>query len=262
LTTRALFEKEIVKKSDIINDNGYVLNLTDNLIDGLTTEMFYDDLMQSSGNELESKFKALYSSSALGVNNFAIIKKQLVEFEFLGCSGFKRANFERQFETGLTGTPPNLDFAIENNEVLIGFESKYLESLDKKKVEFSDSYDHRRLPYLDNFWFSLINYYKNKVLNLDVAQLIKHSVGLLNYKHQTSKNVVLVYIYWTPINQNKFNEYKNHRRELIEFSDLMKNQKEIEFHSLTYSEFWDLYNQLPLFHNHFNKLRVRYNITI
>ncbi len=262
MTTRALFEKEIVRNSNLINENGYVSNPSDNLIDEVTPDLFYDDIIQGRGNELDSKFKAIYSSSALAVNNFAIVKQHLKDFEFLGYSGFNKANYERQLETGLSGTPPNLDFAIENNEVLIAFESKYLELLVKKKVKFNDSYNQNKLPYLSDFWFSLIVHYKKKTLNLDVAQLIKHAIGLLNYNHKTLKKVVLVYIYWTPINRIEFKEYDNHSNELMEFSDLMKNQTDIEFHSLTYSEFWDKYNNLPMFNNHFNKLRKRYNINI
>jgi hypothetical protein len=262
LTSRALFEKEIVRKSDIVNKDRYVLKITDNLINGLTTDLFIDDLMQGSGNELDHKIKALYSSSALTVNNFAIVKKHLSDFEFLGSAGFNKANYERKFETGLSGTPPNLDIAIENNDVLIAFESKYLELLEIKKVAFKNSYNQNKLSYLDDFWFSFINQYKNKVLNLDVAQLIKHSIGLLNFKRKTSKNVVLVYIYWTPINQNKFNEYNKHWDELLEFSELLKNQNDIKFHNLTYIEFWNFYNHLPMFNNHFNKMRKRYNIRI
>jgi len=262
MRTRALFEEKIVRGSGINNVKGYTLNIIDNLIDGLTTEHFYDDLKQGSGNELGHKFKALYSSSALVVNNFAIVKKHPVEFTFLNYSGFNKANYERQFKTGLFDTPPNLDFAIENSEVLIAFESKYLELLDKTKVAFKESYNPEKLRYLDNFWFSLIDYYKNKELNLDVAQLIKHSIGLLNYKPKTSKKLVLVYIYWTPINRIKFKEYDNHSQELMEFTDLLKKQTDIKFHSITYNEFWNLYNHLPLFNNHFNKVRKRYDINI
>ena len=138
MTTRKQFEKEIIKKSDVHNTNGYVRNNEDNLIDGVSLDLFHNDLMQGSGNELISKFNALYSSSALAVNNFAIVKKALKGFSFLGYTGFTNSTFERQFKTGLTGTPPNLDFVIENDEVVIAFESTYLVLLDTKEVNFKE----------------------------------------------------------------------------------------------------------------------------
>jgi hypothetical protein len=266
MTTRKQFEKVIIKKSDRRNTNGYVLNNEDNLIDGVSLDMFLNDLMQGSGNELISKFNALYSSSALAVNNFAIVKKHLKDFSFLGYSGFKNSTFERQFKTGLTGTPPNLDFVLENDEVVIAFESKYLELLDTKVVKFKESYSKNNLKYLDNFWFELIDRYIGEKLYLDVAQLIKHAIGLTNYRLNLSltktQKVILVYIFWTPNNSNKFDEYEQHSKELSEFTDVLKNRSDIEFKSMTYNQFWNFYNESPIFKEHFDRLKSRYSIDI
>ncbi len=266
MSTRKLFEKVIVKKSDRPNKNGYVLNNSDNLTNGIHIELFRDDLMQGSGNELISKFNAIYSSSALAVNNFAIVKKLLKDFSFLGYSNFINANFERQFKTGLRGTPPNLDFALENNDTLIAFESKYLELLDKKKVTFKDSYNRSNLKYLNDFWFTLIDHYVDSELYLDVAQLIKHSIGLINYKMQSSKNaakkVILIYIYWTPSNYDKFPVYIEHSKELIKFTDTLTKQTDLEFKSMSYKQFWDTYCDSSIFSEHFDNLEKRYNIEI
>lgn len=266
MTTRKQFEKEIIIKSDRHNTKGYVLNNEDNLIDGVSLDLFYDDLMQGSGNELISKFNALYSSSALAVNNFAIVKNHLKHFSFLGYSGFKASNFERQFKTGLLGTPPNLDFVLENEEVVIAFESKYLELLDKKEVKFKESYNKSKLKYLNNFWFELIDRYIGKELYLDVAQLIKHAIGLTNYRLNLSptktQKVILVYIFWTPNNLDKFVEYNQHSKELSAFTDVIQNQSDIEFNSMTYNQFWSFFNESPLFKEHFDKLKSRYSIDI
>ena len=266
MKTRTLFEQVIINNSKIPNKNGYVFNISDNLINGLSVDLFYDDLMQGSGNELISKFSALYSSSALAVNNFAIVKKHLKDFSFLDYSNFDKANFERQFKTGLSGTPPNLDFTLENKNAVIAFESKYLEPLDKKKVVFKDSYNKSNLSYLNDFWFNLIDNYVDKEHFLDVAQLIKHSIGLINYKRnipdKQTKKVLLVYIFWTPINSDKFSEYIQHSNELNEFTDNINKQSDVEFISMTYNQFWDLYQNNPIFNGHFDKLRNRYSIEI
>jgi len=263
---RKKIEKEIVKKSNLQHTKGYVLNNEDNLIDGVNLDLFHNDLMQGSGNELISKFNALFSSSALAVNNFAIVKKHKEIFSFLGYSGFTGATFERQFNTGLKGTPPNLDFVLENDEIIIAFESKYLELLDEKETKFKSSYNQNNLNYLDNFWFDLINKYNERKLNLDVAQLIKHSIGLINYRLKLSmtknKKVILVYIYWTPNNLKKFEVYNKHSKEISALSELLKKQSDIDFITMSYNDFWDIYYEQSIFKEHFDKLKSRYSIDI
>jgi hypothetical protein len=263
LTTRERFEKTITKWCKTPNINGYFLNNSENLIEGIDLNLFQHDLMQGSGNELKSKFNAVYSSSALGVNNFAIVKRHLHKFEFLGKSNFIKAEFERQFRTGLGGTPPNLDFTIENSVTIIAFESKYLEPLDKKKAKFTESYKKEKLNYLDSFWFYLIDKYQNTSSYLDVAQLIKHSIGLINHKKSFPKieKIILVYIYWTPDNFADFAEYNQHEKELIEFKNEIGKSKDLDFVSLTYNQFWDTYDN-TVFKEHFEKMKNRYKIKI
>lgn len=266
MTTREQFEKEIIKHSDRHNENGYVINNEDNLIDGVTIDLFYDDLLHGNGNELVSKFKALYSSSALAVNNFAIVKKNKNFFSFQGFTGFEKAQFERKFETGLPGMSPNIDFVLENENVVIAFESKYLEPLDLIEAKFKDSYIKSNLSYLDNIWFDLIEEYKGRELYLDVAQLIKHSIGLTKYNKSLfpskTKKVILVYIFWAPNNSAKFAEYEKHSKELDVLSKSLGNQADIEFVSMTYNQFWGLYEESPIFKTHFERLETRYGMDI
>lgn len=259
MSIRKHFEKRITEDSKLINNCGYVVSNKDNLIDEVALELFQDDLAGGSGNELESKFNALYSSSALAVNSFALTKK-LSSFEILGYKNFTKINFERQFSTGLGGTPPNLDFTLENEKAIIAFESKYLECLEKKQAKFSDSYNKNNLNYLNDFWFDLIEAYKGKKSFLDVAQLIKHSIGLIN--QSKGKKVILVYIFWTPINKNEYQEYKNHQAELNNFLAQMKKQNDIEFVVMTYEDLWRIYDKLPDFKTYSSRLRKRYEIEI
>jgi hypothetical protein len=262
MATRKQFEKAITEKCKKPNIKGYFLNNTENLLDGIDKELFQEELMKGSGNELKSKFNAIFSSSALAVNNFAIVKKHLKDFKYFDYSKFYNPQFERQFKTGLGGTPPNLDFTIENNETVIAFESKYLETLNKKKAKFVDSYNKENLNYLDDLWFTLIKKYKNVNLHLDVAQLIKHSIGLINHKRNNPEQaVILVYLYWTPDNYDNFPNYIQHQKELIEFKEDIKKSKDLKFMSLTYNEFWNLYDN-SVFNEHFDRMRNKYKIII
>lgn len=259
---RKQFEKVIISKSNKPNKNGYVLNTLDNLIEGIGFKLFEKDLIDGSGNELVSKFNALYSSAALAVNNFAIIKKHIDEFKFLEYSNFYEGKFERKFPTGLGGTAPHLDFAIENNNTVIAFESKYLELLDKTRVAFPDSYNKIKLNYLDDFLFTLIERYRGQYLFLDVAQLIKHSIGLIKHKIDTGKDALLVYIYWIPDNYNSFQVYTDHFKELDQFTKEINNYKDLKFLAMTYVQFWDTYGNSNIFRSHFDKVKKRYKIEI
>lgn len=57
--------------------NGYTPSLNDNLVPGVRLDQFQEDLLQGHGNELDTKFRAIHSSSALAVNSFARLKQKL-----------------------------------------------------------------------------------------------------------------------------------------------------------------------------------------
>jgi hypothetical protein len=145
--------EKIINNSKIPNINGYVNVFNDNLIKGVEKEYFLNDLRNGSGNELDSKFKALWSSSALVVNNFVPFIKNIHELVF-DNNIFEKAGFERKFPTGLGGTPPNIDFFMEKNDLVIGFESKYLEITTETKSEFKDSYFS--IKYLNDDFFNIM----------------------------------------------------------------------------------------------------------
>jgi hypothetical protein len=259
-----LFEEE--NKNSCIKD-GYCLDDSTNLIEGVDSCLFFNDMMQGGGGELKRKFNAIYSSAALCVNNFAIVKQYIEQFTLKihekEISNFHCAKFERQFPTGLQGTPPTLDFVIENDDTVIAFESKYLEILEKKETKFSESYNQKKLDFIkDSPLFELIQKYKGKEMFLDVAQLIKHSIGLINYGIN-NKKAHLVYIYWKPQNSNDVKEcYREHDGELSKFADGLKDEKRLHFSSMTYSEFWANYAGKDVFSTHFNKVKNRYDIII
>ncbi|WP_452230065.1 PGN_0703 family putative restriction endonuclease [Lacinutrix sp. MEBiC02404] len=264
MATRKEFEKAIIAKckNPKVNKNGYFLNNSENLLDGIDIDLFQNDLMSGSGNELKSKFNAIFSSSALAVNNFSIVKKHPSKFNCFDYSNFDNAQFERQFRTGLGGTPPNLDFTIENEEVVIAIESKYLEITTRKKAKFVDSYNKEKLDYLKDFWFKLIRDYTDYNSYLDVAQLIKHSIGLINYKRENpEKKIILVYLYWLPDNYKSFPNFVEHKKDLIEFENEIKKNEDLKFISTTYNDFWKSYNN-SIFSEHFDKMKKRYKIEI
>nr|MBF0222743.1 hypothetical protein [Desulfobulbaceae bacterium] len=56
--------------------------------------MFFENITQGSGSELERKFKAVHSSSALAVNAFSYWKKQPKTLSMLEENGFDEVTYE------------------------------------------------------------------------------------------------------------------------------------------------------------------------
>ncbi|WP_276978808.1 hypothetical protein [Flavobacterium filum] len=240
---------------------GYVADFRDNLIPTISVADFFDDLNNGDGNELESKFKALHSSSALCVNFFGFFKRHLDKFSFFGESNFTVGQFEKKLKTGLGGNPPSLVFYLENNNFIIGIESKFLEPLTPKQPEFAASYSDNFLSSIDNGLPSIVNHYRNNNAksHLDTAQLIKHTIGLLNNRHD--KKAKLIYVYWQPENYAQTKEYPSHQADLTFFSNLMKGISSIEFHHTTYSDLCKNYVANSFFRQHVLHFKQKYLLT-
>jgi hypothetical protein len=251
--------KKIINDSKIPNINGYVNAYNDNLIKNVEEEYFVNDLKNGSGNELDEKFRALWSSSALVVNNFVPFVKNIDKLAFDNII-FEKAGFERKFPTGLGGTPPNIDFFMEKNDLVIGVESKYLEITTETKSEFKE--DYFSIRYLNNEFLNIMEKYNNKKTHLHIAQLLKHSIGLINYKMKTAKNIILYYIYWTPLNWNEFIEYNRHENELKIFSEEINSIGKIKFVSIKYIDLWKTYENNNILKDHISIIRNRYEYKI
>ncbi|MBC7523282.1 MAG: hypothetical protein H7239_02430 [Flavobacterium sp.] len=254
--------KQLVNSSEIANEKGYLNHFTDNLISTIILDDFKTDLENGDGNELYGKFQALHSSSALGVNFFGFFKRNLDKFTVFGEKDFNvNAQFEKKLPTGMS-RPPNLDFYLENENYVIGFESKFLETLSRKKPEISKAYSDELLSIVDEGFKNIISHYRknNEKSYLDTAQLIKHSIGLI--KNKGNKKAKLIYIYWEPLNAKEFSQYQQHRIELDEFSKLIKCVNGIEFHHTTYLEFYNQFESDKFLKQHLDNFKEKYFFNI
>lgn len=255
--------------------DNYFNNFEDNLIEKYSNwGIIKSEIDQGGGGEFKGekpKFKATYSSAALCVNNFAPIKENIDKFSFLGESNFTTSFFEKNLPTGIS--TPYLDFYIENENSIFAFESKYTEHLTQKLPNFSKSdktvgnlqkYINRRAKLKNlpkNFIDDVIQYYTNydKKMYLDVSQLIKHIIGLIN--EPSNKKKTLVYVFWVPKNHYDFELFEIHNQEIIEFENRLKPFSNlIHFCPLSYIDLWDKIESNPSFSNHIKKVKQRYNI--
>lgn len=235
-------------------NKNYLSNLTDNLFEQLSKESS-DCFNSGDGNETKdsktrlAKMKALHSSSAIVVNLFQYWQKKDVYPIAYACglcskstSSVKTENkikFEEQFEISRDKSKfpfsPNIDIIIEDFQPTVyAIESKFSEPYNSGKQK------EIKQKYIDNtsFWNELPNLYElakeicpenNKFKYLDVAQLIKHILGLKN-KHNKS-GFHLLYLWYDVIGTDGV----EHRKEIEQFAEIAKKDK-IKFSHTTYQE--------------------------
>lgn len=248
--------------ADKLDARGYAASAERNLVPGVRLEDIQADFAQGSGNELEGKFRAAHSSSALAANTFGPWRKNPQLLSLLGETGFTLLQFEKQCPTGLGGIPPNLDFLVAGDDVVIGAESKFLEILTPKQPKFAASYKPENLPQLEPCWARLIDDLKaGPEQYLDAAQLVRHYLGLRNQPEFKGKKIVLFYVFWEPENWSDFPEYRQHRAELAAFQAKIQDS-EVSFAWMSYPQLWSQWESQGLSPNHIREIRMRYLLAI
>jgi hypothetical protein len=250
-------------KSGLLHDaNGYVEDRQMNFIPSVTTEMVKDDYDNGDGQEWSCKIRAIHSSAALAANTFGKWKNQPSDLSLLNMSGFDILKFEAKCPTGLGGTPPNLDVLLQSQDTVIGIESKLLEPLKQRKPHFSTSYTRNNLPLCEDAWWNLLlRVQKWPPSHLDAAQLIKHYLGLRK-KLADGKKVFLLYLFWIPLNANKFTEYDQHTKELEEFRSSVQDVGAVQFVAMDYLQLWNSWESDKLIAEHARLLKNRYCVEI
>ena len=137
-----------------VDTQGYVRDVVDNLVPNVSLADFEADLRAGDGNELEGKFKAVHSSSALAVNVFAPFRARGFELILPGSGSISGLEFERKCPHGISGRSPNLDVLLTGPTGVIGIESKLTETLSRHRAVFNPKYrqniqDERR----EGAWF-------------------------------------------------------------------------------------------------------------
>lgn len=251
--------------------SGYSAHFRDwkrGLLDGLRPDLIEPHFQKGSGGELSRpvpKLSAAYSSSALCVNAFGPARESPDWLDFKGLKGFTEFAFEGKLPTGLGGTPPNLDFVARSPKRVLAVESKFLETLTPVIPEFAPVYEaafqNCRCPRL-HAAFTAVRSGSEPFAYLDVAQLLKHALGLINLPRReplmTGKALTLGFVFWEPTNHDELSPYDQLRSELARFSSLMDGGK-IEFVSIDYPSLWKRWLQAPQKASHASRLIERYS---
>src|SRR5205085_7404626 len=113
------FERHLCDRAGAKATTGYFQKIEDCLVPGVCLTDFETDLRAAAGCELDGKFLAIRSSSALAVNTFASFKNRSSDLLLLDIKGFEGLSFEKQLPTGLAGIPPHLDVWLKRDNIVV-----------------------------------------------------------------------------------------------------------------------------------------------
>ncbi len=248
------------------DQQGYLNDVRDNLLPGIDLDDIRPDFESGAGHELEGKMRAPHSSSALAVNVFGRWRRDPSSLRICGHTGFESLKFEQQCPTGLKGTAPHLDVLAVTPEAVVAVESKCLEPLHLKHMDFSPSYLTITDKRADSSFFKLVlrpRESRYEFRRLEAAQLVKHYLGLINC--WPDKRVSLLYAYWEPQNANEFAEFTEHRKEIDKFQQLVSAESSFAFRAVCYRELWAGWDnsETPIWmQDHSLALRKRYDLLV
>lgn len=250
--------------ADAVDEKGYFRTVQENLIPGVEMDQFESDLRAGDGNELQTKFRAVHSSSALAVNCFGPLKNQLGDLSLLGKIGATALRFERQLPIISGRRPANLDVWIERGSDVVAVESKLLEYFTPKPAKFAAAYEAMKPPASEASWWSAYEHYRTDHRgHLDVAQLIKHYFGMRRYLENTTSaaDVTLLYLFWEPDNWDQVPECIAHRAEINAFAKRIADSS-VAFRWMSYSDLWKDWAGIPALATHAGRLNLRYGVRI
>jgi hypothetical protein len=237
-----------------------------NLLPHLPVEAILAAFEKAGGDEIKSgKFESLESSAALAANALGYFLNSIgnetraAEFPVQGQFAFLESPIqsvwlEKQMRFPWSGgLHPWLDAVVENEQWLVGIESKRYEPFRIKQVSlFSEAYS-RPVWGADMLPFErmrdALSEGSVKFQHLDAVQLVKHAFGIRTQAAKSKRQAALVYVYGetcTWPDGKKINEadIRRHREEIFQFSDKVLGA-EVKFSALSYRELMDLFAASP-----------------
>lgn len=221
-------------------EHNYTRSLVENLYMPLS-EKSIEEFNKADGNEFKSKkMNALHSSSAIVVNVVEFLKSSnqldiLAKALKIPSTNIKNISYEEKFRIFPDNIPPNIDLCFNYGNSITAIESKFTEPYQARE------HPSLKEKYLKDFtmWGQIPNIHRlaedifkaNKEFQyLDVAQLIKHVLGLLSYDPENNKKFRLVYLWYNAFGEDGF----KHSCEISELSSIFN--EDVKFQSITWQE--------------------------
>jgi hypothetical protein len=269
LAERALTER--LAEQVRLDGSGYCLQAEDNLVASVGPGVWRrarQGLAGGKGDELASKFRAPYSSSALAVNTFSPLLEGVSLPGPLQVAG--PIAFEQQRSAWAGGYWPTLDVIVEadGSPVRLFVESKCTEFLRKGHPDFSEAFvkhAKQRLSAAAVRTFERLAADPAVFDPLDARQLAKHFLAakraVVDSAHAFA--VVLLCVWWEPQDASEYPVFQNHRDALTAFAAAVPDD-DVAVRGMSYRDLWAHWDALgdPIVVRHTQLLRGRYDVRL
>jgi hypothetical protein len=246
-----------------VDAKGYCAAAEHNLVDAVTPELWLAakaDLERGKGSELDRKFRAAHSSSALVANTFVPMRDG-VDIPGVGLfAGLPRLEQERS--GGAKGYKPTLDVIVEGEVRDLYIESKCREYLDSGEADFSVAWPKLAAEHLSEAAARIYGdvYAAARTYTpVDAPQLLKDVLAADKAAREQDRDVVLLYAYWEPNDASNFEIFEDHRKQAQQLCCRL-DSKRVTALSISYQQLWDHWESHG--QHHIAQLRRRYDVSL
>jgi hypothetical protein len=240
-------------------DDGRIRRVNDLLIDGVADQQLPDSIDRT-------RLKSAHSAAALAINSFLPWRPATDQLPLAGWVGFDAVQFEVRCPTGLRGTPPHLDLLALREGAAVAVTVRCIEYLSRRKSAVAPSYDRllAATPTLEP-WHRLLEQLRaspTMYRHVDLGGLIKYALAL--GRTFPDRATTLLYLFWEPLDANRFDEFRRHRAELAALRDAVRDAR-VLFEAKSFEALWREWiehHSPPWLPSHVARLRARYSVSI
>jgi hypothetical protein len=242
-----------------LHADGRIRRVSDLLIEGVEHDQLPDALDRA-------RLRQPHSAAALAINSFLPWQEAADQLRLDRWIGFDAIQLVVRCPTGLRGTPPHLDLLALREGAAVAVTVRCTEYLSRRKSVIAPSYDRllAATPGLDPWLRQLeqLRAVPDDRQHIDLGALVKHALAL--GRTFPDRPSTLLYLYWEPLDADRFDEFRQHRSELDELSQAVRDAR-VAFASCSFEALWrDWESQTSpaWLQAHVARLHARYSVSI
>jgi hypothetical protein len=239
--------------------NGRIRRVSDLLIDGVEPDGLPDALDRA-------RLRQPHSATALAINSFQPWRAAADRLTLDRWVGFDAIQLVVRCPTGLRGTPPHLDVLALRDRAAVAVTVRCTEYLGRRRSTVAPSYDRllAQTPGLDPWLRALdrIRATPDQYEHVDFGALVKHALAL--GRTFPDRPTTLLYLYWEPLDADRYAAFGTHRRELHALSEALRDAR-VAFAARSLHALWSEWEAMasPSWSaRHVARLRARYDVTL
>jgi hypothetical protein len=239
--------------------DGRIRRVRDLLIEGVEHDRLPDALDRA-------RLRQPHSAAALAINCFLRWRTAPDQLTLDRWTGFDAIQLMVRCPTGLRGTPPHLDVLALRDHAAVAVTVRCTEYLSRRKSSVAASYDRllAATPGLEP-WLRQLTQLRaapDEWQHVDLGALVKHALAL--GRTFPDRPTTLLYLYWEPLDADRFAEFGLHRHELSKLAEAVRDAR-VAFASRSFNSLWrdwEAQASPPWLSRHVARLRARYAVTL